>query len=94
MTSTVLMYSTHFNYIQTMHYIYVAWVCVFVGIRLCRVDSQLSVKVADFGFSRDVYNKEYYRLERRTRLPVKWLPPESLLDNIFNEKTDVVRLSW
>ena len=74
-----------------LHQIHCIHVYVLVGACvLVRVDCQLSVKVADFGFSRDVYSREYYRLERRTRLPVKWLPPESLLDNIFNEKSDVV----
>ena len=48
------------------------------------------MRVADFGLSRDVYSKDYYRLERRVKLPVKWLPPESLHDSIFNERTDVV----
>ena len=56
-----------------------------------RVDENMSVKIADFGFSRDIYNQDYYRLQRRTMLPVKWLPPESLHDNIYNEETDVVR---
>ena len=55
-----------------------------------RVDEELIVRVADFGLSRDIYSRDYYRLERRVKLPVKWLPPESLNDNIFNEKTDVV----
>ena len=50
----------------------------------------MTVKVADFGFSRDICSKDYYRLKRRTKLPVKWLAPESLFDNIYNEKTDVV----
>ena len=57
---------------------------------LCRVDKDLKVKVADFGFSRDIYSRDYYRLERKTRLPVKWLPPECLLDNKYDVKTDVV----
>ena len=52
----------------------------------------LSIKVADFGFTRDVYGQEYYRMKRRTILPVKWLPPESLFDNVYDEKTDVVIL--
>ena len=68
--------------------------CSHVYVCLCRVDHQLSVKVADFGFSRDVYSREYYRLERRTRLPVKWLPPESLFDNMFTEKTDLVTMKY
>ena len=55
-----------------------------------RVDAHLLVKVGDFGFSRDIYNIDYYRLERRTKLPVKWLPPESLFDNKYSEKSDVV----
>ena len=55
-----------------------------------RIDDKLHVKVADFGFSRDVYATQYYRLGHKTRLPVKWMPPESLLDNIYNERSDVV----
>ena len=55
-----------------------------------RVSEELIVKIADFGFSRDIYNQDYYRLERKARLPVKWLPVESLYDNIYSEKTDVV----
>ena len=57
---------------------------------LYRIDDKLHVKVADFGFSRDVYATQYYRLGHKTRLPVKWMPPESLLDNIYNERSDVV----
>ena len=63
-----------------------------VQYSLCayRVDEALRVKVADFGMSRDVFHSDYYRLTHKARLPVKWMPPESLFDNIFNEKTDVV----
>ena len=57
---------------------------------LCRVDDQLRVKVADFGLSRDVYHSDYYRLTHKARLPVKWMPPESVFQNIYSEKTDVV----
>ena len=57
-----------------------------------RVGRDLNVCVADFGLSRDIYSRDYYRLERRVRLPVKWLPPESLHDNMYNEKTDVVSM--
>ena len=69
---------------------YIDDLCYLVNYQLYRVDETLLVKVADFGLSRDIYNQGYYRLERKTRLPVKWLPPESLYDNIYNEKSDVV----
>ena len=59
-------------------------------IHIYRVDEMQRVKVADFGMSRDVYHSDYYRLTHSARLPVKWMPPESLFDSIFNEKTDVV----
>ena len=60
-----------------------------------RVSEELVVQIADFGLSRDVYSKEYYRLGTKTLLPVKWMAPESLNDNIFTEKTDVVgRNKW
>ena len=33
---------------------------------------------------------DYYRMTSTTKLPVKWMPPETLMDKISNEKTDVV----
>jgi hypothetical protein len=58
---------------------------------LHRVDSTLSIKVGDFGLARDVYSSDYYRANKSTKLPVKWMPPETLHDGISNEKIDVVR---
>ena len=55
-----------------------------------RIDRDQSVKVADFGLTRDIYQKDYYRLTSRGQLPVKWMAPEGLVDRISNEKTDVV----
>ena len=49
--------------------------------------------MADFGLTRDIYETDYYRQHHRTRIPVKWMAPESLVDRISNQKTDVVRIS-
>ena len=57
---------------------------------LHRVDKDLKVKVGDFGLARDIYSEDYYRARRGAKLPVKWMPPETLRDGISNEKTDVV----
>ena len=56
----------------------------------CRLDSHLSVLVANFGLARDIYSADYYGAGRETQLPVKWMPPETLEDGISTEKTDVV----
>ena len=60
-----------------------------ICIHLChyRVDTLLSIKIADFGLAKDVYSTEYYK---HTRLLVKWMSIESLLDGYFDEKTDMV----
>ena len=55
-----------------------------------RVDKFLSIKIADFGLAKDIYSTEYYRVDKHTTLPVKWMSIESLLDGYFDEKTDVV----
>ena len=59
-----------------------------------RIDENNSVKVADFGLARDVYETEYYhRSGRRSRLPVKWMALESLDCGRFSCKSDVVSIS-
>ncbi|XP_066961892.1 tyrosine kinase receptor Cad96Ca-like isoform X1 [Macrobrachium rosenbergii] len=46
-------------------------------------------KVADFGFARDVANNHIYARKSDGRLPIRWMAPESLFDNIFTTKSDV-----
>ena len=55
-----------------------------------RLDEECCVKVGDFGLAREVSISDYYRLSRNTKLPFKWLSPETFNDGISNEKTDVV----
>ena len=55
-----------------------------------RLDQNMTVKVADFGLSRDVYVTDYYTMRHSVPLPVKWLAPEALFDGHFSQKTDVV----
>lgn len=48
------------------------------------------VKLSDFGMSRDIYSDEYYRIRnKRAVLPVRWLPPESLVMGKFTHESDV-----
>ena len=55
-----------------------------------RLDENMVAKVGDFGFSRDVYISDYYRLDHSALLPVKWLAPEALFDKKFLTESDVV----
>ncbi|XP_031227393.1 leukocyte tyrosine kinase receptor isoform X4 [Mastomys coucha] len=55
----------------------------------CSGDSRVA-KIGDFGMARDIYQASYYRKRGRTLLPVKWMPPEALLEGLFTSKTD----SW
>lgn len=56
------------------------------------MDEKFTVKVADFGLARDVYDKEYYSVHNKTgaKLPVKWMALESLQTQKFTTKSDVV----
>ena len=58
-----------------------------------RIDGNMIIKVADFGLSESIEDRDYLRLasDVDVKLPVMWMAPESLTDCIFSEKTDVVR---
>ncbi|XP_032954863.1 hepatocyte growth factor receptor isoform X2 [Rhinolophus ferrumequinum] len=62
-----------------------------LAARNCMLDENFTVKVADFGLARDVYDKEYYSVHNKTgaKLPVKWMALESLQTQKFTTKSDV-----
>ena len=61
-----------------------------LAARNVMIDSDLCLKVADFGLTRDIYTKDYYRNnDNNAKFPVKWMAPESIEHLFFNNKTDV-----
>ena len=60
-----------------------------LACRNCLVNATRTVKLADFGMSREIGDSDYYRFSRRGMLPVRWMSPESLADGIFTPMSDV-----
>ena len=53
------------------------------------------IKWADFGLAEDMYGTKYYRRsksESEERVSIRWMAPESIETNIYNEATAVVSL--
>lgn len=60
-----------------------------LAARNCMVGENGIVKIGDFGLTRDIYANDYYRRDTQGRLPVRWMAPESLKDNIYDSASDV-----
>ncbi|KAM8868292.1 macrophage-stimulating protein receptor-like [Synchiropus picturatus] len=62
-----------------------------LAARNCMLDETFTVKVADFGMARDIFDKEYYSIQdhKSAKLPVKWMAIESLQTQKFTTKSDV-----
>lgn len=60
-----------------------------LAARNCMVCEDLTVKIGDFGMTRDIYETDYYRKGTKGLLPVRWMAPESLKDGIFSSSSDV-----
>ncbi|KAI7790771.1 insulin receptor b precursor [Triplophysa rosa] len=59
-----------------------------LAARNCMVAEDLTVKIGDFGMTRDIYETDYYRKGGKGLLPVRWMAPESLKDGIFTAHSD------
>ena len=59
-----------------------------LSISIQRVSDTKTILIGDFGLAEDLYSRDQKQCE--VRLPVKWMPPESLRDGVSNERTDMV----
>ncbi|KAK6623306.1 hypothetical protein RUM43_009158 [Polyplax serrata] len=60
-----------------------------LACRNCLVGSELTVKIADFGMSRDIYTCDYYRIGGSKPVPLRWMSPESVMYRRFTLESDV-----
>ena len=61
-----------------------------LAARNCLLDHNLSVRVSDFGLSRDVYQSDYYRAGiADTDLPLRWMALECIDFHKYSSKSDV-----
>ncbi|XP_027194192.2 uncharacterized protein LOC113788925 [Dermatophagoides pteronyssinus] len=60
-----------------------------LAARNCMVAADLTVKIGDFGLTRDLYEKDYYRLSEETPMPLRWMAPESIRNQVFTPYSDV-----
>lgn len=60
-----------------------------LACRNCLVQTGMIVKIADFGMSQNLYSRDYYRVSGEACLPVRWMPPESVIYGTFSSKGDV-----
>ncbi|XP_028566170.2 high affinity nerve growth factor receptor isoform X2 [Podarcis muralis] len=71
-------------YLASLHFVHRD-----LATRNCLVGHNLVVKIGDFGMSRDIYSTDYYRVGGRTMLPIRWMPPESILYRKFTTESDI-----
>ncbi|CAN9503133.1 unnamed protein product [Ophioblennius macclurei] len=60
-----------------------------LATRNCLVGRNYTIKIADFGMSRNLYRGDYYRIQGRAVLPIRWMSWESILLGKFTMASDV-----
>ena len=66
-----------------------------IPVFFSRIDWHGVIKVADFGLTEDMYGTKYFRRQKsetgsEENVPIRWMAPESIENDIYNESTDVV----
>ncbi|XP_051776276.1 LOW QUALITY PROTEIN: epithelial discoidin domain-containing receptor 1 [Erpetoichthys calabaricus] len=60
-----------------------------LATRNCLVGENDTIKIADFGMSRNLYAGDYYRIQGRAVLPIRWMAWECILMGKFTTASDV-----
>ena len=50
-----------------------------LAARNCLVGHKYTIKISDFGVCRGVFSSDYYRVEGKALLPIRWMAWESVL---------------
>ena len=72
------------EYLSQHHYVHRD-----LATRNCLVGQNMVVKISDFGLSRDIYAADYYRMQTKSLVPLRWMPPESIFFGKFSGESDV-----
>ncbi|CAH1127445.1 unnamed protein product [Ceutorhynchus assimilis] len=61
-----------------------------LAARNCMVGNDKTVKIGDFGMTRDIYQSDYYKKGSGSALlPVRWMAPESIADGVNTYDSDI-----
>lgn len=50
-----------------------------LATRNCLVGADNSIRIADFGMSRNMYQSDYYKIQGKAVLPIRWMSWECVL---------------
>uniref|UniRef100_A0A669EBH3 Receptor tyrosine kinase like orphan receptor 1 n=2 Tax=Oreochromis niloticus TaxID=8128 RepID=A0A669EBH3_ORENI len=53
------------------------------------VGEQLHVKISDLGLSREIYSSDYYCIQPKIVLPIRWMSPEAIASGKFTTDSDI-----
>ncbi|CAK5023996.1 unnamed protein product [Meloidogyne enterolobii] len=68
-----------------------------LAARNCLMDKTLKIKITDFGLSTKLKDEEEINVEKKAKLPIPYLAPETFIRKILSKKTDVYSfgvLNW
>ncbi|CAK8673353.1 unnamed protein product [Clavelina lepadiformis] len=72
------------TYLSSLHFVHRD-----LATRNCLVGSDNSIRISDFGMSRNMYQSDYYRIQGRAILPIRWMSWECVLMGKFSHASDV-----
>lgn len=56
-----------------------------------RLDEELNIKVSDFGLSKDISEKNFFKVNNENKaVPVRWMSIEALEHGVFTTQSDMV----